>query len=163
VAVEIDRSDSVHPCVVAHYVASADHAGEHAMRQSARVALPAHEVPARFVAHRALPLTAEGKIDRRAPPQRARPRPATRGGGQLTGRYEQQIADVWHELLRVPVHAQSDFFALGGDSLLALRAVLELEARLNCPVSLNVLFRARTPRELASQLAQHDTVPDFRY
>jgi thioesterase domain-containing protein len=63
----------------------------------------------------------------------------------------------------VPITAQSDFFAAGGDSLLALGAVLEMETRFGIPIPLRLLFQARTPRALASRLSRHDTVPDFRY
>ena len=70
-AVDIDRSDRLHPRTVAHYVAEPGcTTGKQALLKAARAALPVHEVPARFVEHATLPLTAEGKIDRRALRQR---------------------------------------------------------------------------------------------
>lgn len=163
-AVELDRSDSLHPRVVAHYVAKPEGAAdERFLVRAARGLLPAHALPARFVEHPSLPLTPEGKVDRRALGHVAGAVPTASMDADAIGIYERRIAAVWQDLLRVPVNAQSDFFALGGDSLLALRAVMELEARLKLPVSLSLLFRTRTPRDLASQLVQRETVPDFRH
>jgi thioesterase domain-containing protein/acyl carrier protein len=163
--VDIDRTDSMHPHVVAHYVAESGCAiGTAALFEAARAILPAHEVPGRFVEHATLPLTAEGKIDRRALRQQAGDAGvAAATAVTLAGRLEQTVAAVWRDVLNVPIHAESDFFDLGGDSLQALRAVLELERRLHFRVSLNMLFRARTPRTLAASLVQRETLPNYHY
>ena len=59
------------------------------------------------------------------------------------------------------ITAKSDFFDIGGDSLLALQVVLEMEAHLGIPIPLRLLYQARTPRGLAACLTRHETVSGF--
>ena len=93
---------------------------------------PAYMVPARFVVLPALPLTTSGKVDRQAlpPPGTARPELATPFVPPRT-ELEQQLADLWAELLELDeVGVDDNFFELGGDSLSALSMTLMAEERL---------------------------------
>ncbi|UOB14313.1 amino acid adenylation domain-containing protein [Streptomyces sp. HP-A2021] len=97
--------------------------------------LPSYMVPDRLVLLPVMPLTANGKVDRRAVRElldrhvssaQARPGHGTppRPGA------EESVAEVWRELLGVgAVHREDDFFALGGDSLLATRMLHRLAER----------------------------------
>ena len=115
-------------------------------------ALPPHLVPDAFVPMDALPLTASGKVDRRALPD-----PSGRGGA---GGYvapwsplEIELADIWREVLRTDrVGATDDFFALGGHSLLAVKLMSRIRQRLGRELPLAELFRSRTLRALAATL-----------
>ncbi|MFF2076047.1 amino acid adenylation domain-containing protein [Kitasatospora sp. NPDC058162] len=116
-----------------------------ALRAHLAATLPGHMLPAAFVPLPALPLTANGKVDRRALPA-----PADRigsGTGHQAPRTatEQLIADIWRELLGVPrVGVEDDFFTLGGDSLLSLRAVSRINSLFGTGLSPRALFERPT-------------------
>src|SRR5436853_2397112 len=104
--------------------------------------LPAYMIPAAFVTLERLPLSANGKIDRRAPPA---PDPALSDddGAFIAPRTptEELIARTWADALgqaRVDVHA--NFFELGGHSLLATQVLARLRALLEVELPLRQLF-----------------------
>ncbi len=106
--------------------------------------LPAHLVPTRWVSLDALPLTVQGKVDRRALPAPDRPT----GHVPVRTDAEQLVADVWAGVLGVErVGATDDFFALGGHSLLAVRVAARLRDTVEVP--LRTLFERRTVADLA--------------
>ncbi|MCC6848189.1 MAG: amino acid adenylation domain-containing protein [Deltaproteobacteria bacterium] len=114
---------------VAAALADAEAAADLAARLRAWAAerLPAAMVPAVVVVRAALPLTAHGKVDRRTLALEASnaspPRPTAPSAVPETP-IERRLATLWTEILGVEVRAASDgFFALGGDSLAALRLV----------------------------------------
>ncbi|GAA1240494.1 hypothetical protein GCM10009665_34200 [Kitasatospora nipponensis] len=136
--------------LIAYPVATGPEALEQlAERLAAR--LPAHLVPAVLVPLEALPLTANGKLDRAA--LAAAPAPEA-SGRPPAGRLERAVAAVFTDLLGVPVtDADDDFFALGGHSLLATRAVSRLRRDLGTALPLPVLFAHPTVAGLARHLA----------
>jgi amino acid adenylation domain-containing protein/non-ribosomal peptide synthase protein (TIGR01720 family) len=86
--------------------------------------LPEYMVPAVFVPIDELPLTANGKVDREALPDPGPALAAAAGNGAPASAAEETLAAVWREVLgleRVGVHDR--FFDLGGDSILAIRAI----------------------------------------
>ncbi|NSX13681.1 amino acid adenylation domain-containing protein [Cupriavidus taiwanensis] len=116
--------------------------------------LPPHMVPAAIVLLDALPLTANGKLDRRAlpPPDAAAP-----SGSALQeppqGELETRLAHIWQALLQVPAVGRHDnFFALGGHSLLAVQLLSRIQGELGIDVPLALLFGAATLAELAAAL-----------
>ncbi|NBD13338.1 alpha/beta fold hydrolase, partial [Corallococcus silvisoli] len=115
--------------------------------------LPEYMVPSAICVLDALPLSANGKVDRKALPDldvsasRAEDFVAPRDA------LEAQLAKVWEEVLGVrPVGVRTSFFALGGHSLLAVRMVAALREHLGHPVSLAALFQHPTVEELAKLL-----------
>ncbi|WP_198046248.1 non-ribosomal peptide synthetase, partial [Cupriavidus taiwanensis] len=116
--------------------------------------LPPHMVPAAVVLLDALPLTANGKLDRRAlpaPDAAAASSPASREAPQ--GELETRLAGIWQALLQVPAVGRHDnFFALGGHSLLAVQLLSRIQGELGIEVPLALLFGAATLAELAAAL-----------
>jgi acyl carrier protein len=109
-------------------------------------------VPQAFVHLDSLPLTANGKIDRRGLP--APSGPETQGVFSAPRNpVEKAIAAVWSDVLgveRVGVH--DNFFHLGGHSLLATRVISRLSGEFGMELPLQTLFNAPTVAELALAL-----------
>jgi amino acid adenylation domain-containing protein len=127
-----------------------------------RAALPSYMVPSAVVVLEAWPLTPNGKIDRRALPMPERTAVAGKGFVAPQTSAQQQIANVWSDVLgRVPVGLYDNFFELGGQSLLAAQAAMRLAATLGEAVSVRMLFDYPTVAELASALESRSgsTIP----
>ncbi|MDR5651061.1 amino acid adenylation domain-containing protein [Ruixingdingia sedimenti] len=126
-AVVLARADAGGPKRLVAYVVPADRGfSEPALTAALALRLPAHMLPAATVALPALPVTANGKLDRRALPA---PLLAAPAGTPPRGPVEERIAALYAEVLHLtdPPPREADFFALGGDSLSALTLALRLE------------------------------------
>ncbi len=130
--------------LVAYFVTApgaAEPSGEE-LGQLLRSRLPEYMVPSLWMALERLPLTPNGKIDRRALPE---PRAtATASAEYVAARTptEQAIAEVWREVLGLERVGRHDkFFALGGHSLLLVRAHGRLAERLGREIAVIDLFR----------------------
>ncbi|MBE2277105.1 MAG: amino acid adenylation domain-containing protein, partial [Rhodobacteraceae bacterium] len=128
-------------------------ADEAAVKAALLDLLPDYMVPSWFVWLQAFPVTANGKIDRRALPKPSMLRPDE---GFVAPRGETQVAmaAIWAALLgRDRVGAQDRFFDLGGHSLLATQAISKIRARFGVDVPLRaVLFDRPSLAELAAEV-----------
>ncbi|NUR72854.1 MAG: amino acid adenylation domain-containing protein, partial [Hamadaea sp.] len=122
------------------------------LRGDLRTTLPPHLIPAGVVEMAALPLSRNGKLDRDALPP-WRPGDGIDGHTVRFSRLERQIADVWREVLQCAPDLDSNFFDLGGSSLLMLQTQIALEDRLGFEVPMLTLFELSTVRALAAHLA----------
>ncbi|WP_186072006.1 amino acid adenylation domain-containing protein [Burkholderia gladioli] len=153
--------------LVAYYTAAdgqAEAAGAEALREHAANRLPRHMVPAAYVALDALPLTANGKLDRRALPAPEAGAYARRDYAAPQGEAERLLAEVWSALLGVEqVSRHDNFFELGGHSLLAVRLVAKLREA-GFEADIQTLFGAPTLADLAASLhtASDHAVPPNR-
>ena len=132
------------------YLVSSDTPAVEELRAFLGETLPDHMIPSAFRTVEALPLSASGKVDRRALAGIAEVQ-ARREAEYIAPRdaVEQQIADIWGELLGVErVGALDDFFALGGHSLLATQATMRIR-RLYGDIPLRALLAAPTVAALA--------------
>ncbi|HEU4558809.1 MAG TPA: amino acid adenylation domain-containing protein [Longimicrobium sp.] len=103
--------------------------------------LPGYMGPAAFVRLNAFPLTASGKVDRRALPAPEGDALATRGYEAPDGETEQALAGIWAEVLRAErVGRQDSFFDLGGHSLLAVRVISRVRQALGVEAEIGDLF-----------------------
>lgn len=116
--------------------------------------LPDYMVPSHFVRVEAIPLTANGKIDRKTLAAMrggalAEPNPAEEPRTPT----QQAVAAVWRAVLNIDrVGPADNFFALGGHSLKANQAVVRIRDRLGRPLTLKDFFSAQTLEALASLL-----------
>ncbi|MEU5211497.1 non-ribosomal peptide synthase/polyketide synthase [Streptomyces sp. NPDC020742] len=125
-----------------------------ALRSHLEQTLPAHMVPAAFVVLDALPLTVNGKLDHRALPAPG-PDGFAVGAHRIAPRTaaERLVAGVVSEVLDVgEVGAGDSFFALGGDSILAIRVAARLRALCGAEVSPRLLFTTPVIADLAAAL-----------
>jgi aspartate racemase len=163
----LGRHPAVHQCVVkpcgegndrrlAAYLTTDGHArptkGD--LRGYLMERLPEYMVPAAFMVVDRMPLTHNGKIDRRA-------LPAPDLEGQLTDEShcpprsptERHLVELWEDLLGVrPIGVRDDFFALGGHSLMAVRLVARIEQSLGVVVPIAALLSSPTIESLARRI-----------
>ncbi|MFI2780423.1 amino acid adenylation domain-containing protein [Streptomyces sp. ALB3] len=144
--------------LVAHLVGRVP--GDLTERLSAK--LPPHMVPGRVLLAEALPLTVNGKLDRKALTERAAraeaPDPASDSAAEVPGTFGGSALDaltgIFAETLpgSGPVDGDTDFFRAGGDSIVAITVINRARA-LGLSVAPRDVFLFRTPRALAGQLA----------
>ena len=123
------------------------------LRSALRTSLPEYMVPDAFVFLDALPLGANGKVDRRALPAPEQASGETYAAPRTP--VEERLAAIWGEVLgheRVGIH--DDFFALGGHSLLAARVVSRVREALGAEVGMVAIFEHPTVAALAGVLSE---------
>lgn len=140
--------------LVAYYVAgSGSPPGPDELREYLRGKLPAYMVPSLFVAIPKMPLTHNGKIDRKALPKPEAGDAGRRPSTPPANKAEARLARLWERLLDMrPVSVEESFFDLGGDSLIAARMFAELERSTGRAMPLATLFEHPTIRALAKAL-----------
>ncbi|WP_095047885.1 non-ribosomal peptide synthase/polyketide synthase [Pseudomonas sp. Irchel s3h9] len=117
--------------------------------------LPEYMVPVAFVRLDALPLTANGKVDRKALPKPERAALFTREYEAPHNELESALAQIWAQVLQVErVGRQDHFFELGGHSLLAMRMVSQVRQRLGVELALGDLFANAELAAVAEAVAQ---------
>ncbi|MEV4140091.1 amino acid adenylation domain-containing protein [Dactylosporangium sp. NPDC049742] len=138
--------------LVAYLVGECD--GTAALRTALKHRLPDYMVPAAFVTLPALPLSPNGKLDRKALPAPQLRRDATDLVEPSTDS-ERLVAGIWRELLDVDrIGVDDDFFDLGGHSLIATQVVARLRKTAGAGISVLDTFQHRTVRDLAALLDQ---------
>lgn len=126
------------------------------LRRSLTGELPDFMIPTRFIVVDRMPLTASGKIDRRAlpSPDGMRPRLDTPFVAPRTP-VEETLAAIWGEVLGLKtVGVLDDFLELGGDSLRATQVIARLTNEFRVRPPLRTMLEARTVEELASVVLQ---------
>ncbi|HEX2207306.1 MAG TPA: non-ribosomal peptide synthetase, partial [Longimicrobium sp.] len=150
------RDDGGDRRLVAYVVPGArgGEAVEAGIRDSLQAQLPAYMLPSAVVVMDALPLTENGKVDRRAlpaPPARRDDAPAAEPRTEV----ERALAVVWTEVLRAErVYLDDNFFDLGGHSLLASQVVTRVREALGVELPLARVFDAPTLAQLAAAVEQ---------
>ncbi|HUG36046.1 MAG TPA: amino acid adenylation domain-containing protein, partial [Candidatus Limnocylindrales bacterium] len=152
-AVVIASEEAGRHRLVAYVVPAGEAPGAEALRTALAKTLPEFMVPAAFVALDALPLTANGKLDRAAlPVPGADPgsRPDLRRPRTVV---ERALAPIWADVLgRDEVGLDDNFFELGGDSILSMTVVARA-AEAGYRIGVKQVFQSRTLEELAAAVA----------
>ena len=140
--------------IAAYLVASGEAPSVGELRRHLEATLPAFMVPQAFVFLDAMPLTPNGKIDRKALPA-----PEVGSGDESTYEapstaVEEMLAEIWHEVLgveRVGIH--DSFFDLGGHSLKATQVLSRVEELFGVELSVRALLESPTIAGLAEAIA----------
>nr|WP_276540155.1 non-ribosomal peptide synthetase [Paenibacillus dendritiformis] len=154
-AVVIAREDGDgQPYLCAYIVADKElTAGE--LRSALSQALPGYMVPSCFVQLEHMPLTSNGKIDRKALP--APDGSMQTGADYVTPRtaVEAQLAQIWQEVLGLPrIGVKDNFFDIGGHSLKVLQLTQKIHAEMEIDIPLRVVFEMPSIEEMAIELLQ---------
>jgi amino acid adenylation domain-containing protein len=131
------------------------------LRAALKETLPEYMIPAAFVVLEALPLTAGGKVDRRAlpAPDNARPEVDT-GYAAPRNPVQEVLAGIWSELLNVErVGIDDDFFQLGGHSLLVARLAARVRQAFGAELSMVEVFKNPTIAALAAAVERAGEAP----
>ncbi len=143
--------------LVAYLIAMQDGRPTHlALRQYLQSKLPNFMIPAAFVFLKTMPLTPNGKVDRKALPKPETDQP-TRTSPHLrpAGQTEEAIAGIWREALQLEqVGRHDNFFDLGGNSLLLVKVHYNLQNSVGRKIPIVQLFTHTTIHDLASYLDQ---------
>jgi amino acid adenylation domain-containing protein len=143
--------------LIAYVVRSAEAKGAKlttALREFVSSKLPEYMVPAFFVELDVLPLTSNGKIDRKALPAPEVGVHFAKDHVAPRDNVEAQMANLWAKILHVNVVGVTDnFFELGGDSLLAARLFAQIHNRFGKNLPLSTLFTAPTIEQLTKTLS----------
>ena len=113
--------------------------------------LPKYMVPSRYMQLDALPLTSNGKLDRKALPE------VSQGISESINSFvkprtqiEADLAEIWARVLHIDrVSTHDDFFALGGDSLLSTRLIVQLRETFSIELPMRKLFESSNIAEMA--------------
>ncbi|MFB2896610.1 amino acid adenylation domain-containing protein [Aerosakkonemataceae cyanobacterium BLCC-F50] len=123
------------------------------LRQFLSDRLPTYMIPNAIVLLESLPLTANGKVDRRALPKPDLHSQPLDKYVALRSPTEERLAEIWAEVLKVErVGINDNFFALGGHSLLATQLVSRIRDRFQIELPLRELFSTASLAELAQSI-----------
>ena len=116
--------------------------------------LPKMMVPGKIMVLDELPLLPGGKIDRSALPPPAWTHPRSEASNLPSTDLEKLVARVWTEVIQVPnINLSSDFFEIGGHSLLAIRVIARLNDLLGIEIPFNIFYEAPRLVDFTRRLA----------
>ncbi|MFY1691593.1 amino acid adenylation domain-containing protein [Plantactinospora sp. WMMB782] len=155
--VRTDEPEPGQPRIVAYYVPDSDAAPtvpELAGYCGKR--LPDYMVPGAFVPLAKIPLTANGKLDRRALPAPGRTATGADAPDHVApnGPVEERIAEIWAELLDVDAGTQTNFFTVGGHSILAVRLASRIQEEFEIDLPVRTVFERPTIARIAEAVEE---------
>jgi acyl-coenzyme A synthetase/AMP-(fatty) acid ligase/acyl carrier protein len=154
-AVVVDREyEHGEKRLIAYVVFRGDPSSVDDLRRFLQRKLPRYMLPLEYEVLEALPLTSNGKVDRRALPPPEEPRPAAEVDHSFTHPdLERQLSDIWEKVLAVaPIAKTDNFFELGGDSIDAIRVLNRIETIFGKRVGIRQIFDSPTIGQLARLL-----------
>jgi amino acid adenylation domain-containing protein len=120
--------------------------------------LPQYMLPSAFVLLDTMPLTPNGKVDRRAlpAPDLSRQEPEATFVAPRN-QVEQQLTQIWEQILGIqPIGVKDNFFELGGHSILAVKLFWQIEKTFSKNLPLAILFQSGTVEALAKTICQEE-------
>ncbi|SEE04138.1 amino acid adenylation domain-containing protein [Streptomyces misionensis] len=150
--VGLHRPEGGEPFLVAHYVPAEPAPRTERLAEHCARSLPEAWVPSAFVPVPAIPLNANGKVDRRALP--APGRGAGAGSVAPSGPVQERLAAIWTELLGSEPGVHDSFFAQGGNSITGIRLVARIQEAFEIDLPVRALFETPTVAGLASAVEE---------
>jgi amino acid adenylation domain-containing protein len=142
--------------LVAYLVSGGESLDTAVVRARLKESLPDYMVPSAFVPLEALPLNANGKLDRKALPA---PEQQSLQQSELVAprdEAEEAVAGIWREILGVEqLGIHDDFFELGGHSLSGVQVMAKMQELFGIDVPVNILFEAPTLAEFVDRVAAY--------
>ena len=144
--------------LICYFVRASDHAASiPELRKHLRASVPEYMIPQYFIELEVIPLTPNGKVDRRALPEPKVDRQTEESYLAPRSEVEKTIASIWQELLDIKnVGIHDNFFELGGHSLLLVRMLARLQKTFGKELSIVEMFRHPNIAALASFLTQKE-------
>lgn len=155
-AVVIAKEKAGDKFLTAYYVAATEIETTE-LREHLAAQLPYYMVPSYFVKLHAIPLTPNGKADRRALPD---PEFKAKANARPVGEIEEQLADIWASVLHIDkssIGTQDDFFSLGGHSIIAVRLIHNIQQQFSVSINLRKIFEYATIARQAKLVEQSRT------
>jgi amino acid adenylation domain-containing protein len=113
--------------------------------------MPDYMVPRLWVQMESFPLTANGKVNKRALPEAELS--VAQGYVAARNEIEKQLTKIWQDLLGInPIGIHDNFFELGGHSVLAMRVVHYIEKELSITIPISILFQFASINELSKYI-----------
>ncbi|MGL4797769.1 MAG: amino acid adenylation domain-containing protein, partial [Cellulosilyticaceae bacterium] len=158
-AVVLDQVDAADVKYLCAYVVLSEAVELKTLRQQLKAKLPSYMIPSHFVLLETLPVTSNGKIDRKA-------LVALGEGVQIEKNYvepqtttEKQLAALWEEVLETkPIGREDDFFELGGHSIKATRLAHQMKDTFNVQVPIRTIFDYPSVQQMADWLEKQEQV-----
>lgn len=143
-----DFSKIKNKSIIAYYVSKVQ-LNEVEIINKLKLNLPEYMIPSAFVHLKELPLTSNGKLDRKALPE---PKLSfSVCSYEPKNKIQKDLAKCWSDILNIElknIGAQDDFFELGGNSILAIKLVSKINKYLNSNINLNILYKCRNIENL---------------
>lgn len=129
------------------------------LKAHVRHCLPEYMLPSAWIWLDAMPLNANGKLDRNLLPATANIPDSAEQFVAPRDEAEQAVADIWREVLGVrQLGIHDDFFELGGHSLAGVQVTAKVQELFNIEVPVNVLFEAATVAKFVDRMVEYQTI-----
>ena len=156
--VSTQTTESVDARLVAYFVSTGEVVPTVSeLREHLKSKLAGYMIPSVFVQLDEIPLTTNGKVNRKAlpPPQDKRPHLRT-SYSKPRNETESFVVQIWEEVLHLrPIGIHDSFFDLGGHSLAATRVVARIFEQFLLEIPLRSLFQSPTAAEMAAIVTKH--------
>ncbi len=152
-AIVVDRQEESGNSYLCAYISSTRELAIAELRSYLAMELPEYMIPAYFIQLDKLPLTANGKVDRKALPE---PDGSITTGTEYvapSNEIEEKLQEIWSEVLGIEkIGVNDSFFELGGHSLKAINVASKIHRELNVSIPLRELFKTPTIKGLAKYI-----------
>lgn len=160
--VKVVNDDLLGPYLCA-YVLLKDNVDINWLKEKLKNKIPDYMIPRSFLTLEEIPLTPSGKVDYKKLPVPKLERP------DLINEYfppisesEKELYKIWYEYLRIDkIGIDDSFFDLGGNSLLAIKMLIDINTQFNCELSITDIFDLRTIRNLSNKILNVEETLDI--